>query len=47
MTMIVKGSDWFPLSIVGNIILHIMKHKQENMLLKKKDLKKNKEKKNV
>lgn len=37
MTVTVKGSDWFPVSMVGNIILYIMKHKQESMLIETED----------
>lgn len=33
MTVTIKGSDWFPESTVGNIILYISKHKQESMLI--------------
>lgn len=35
MTVTVKDSDRFPVSVVHNIILSVMKHKQELMLIKK------------
>lgn len=38
MAVAVKGSDWFPVSIEGNWILYIMRHKRESMLIKKEGL---------
>lgn len=36
MAVAVNGSDCFPVSMVGHLILYIMKHK-EGMLIKKED----------